>query len=262
MPLRFELGLHFGIVEELAVEDGDDGAVFVVDRLLAVREADDAEPAIGEPDAGLFEIAVLIGPAMDDGVGHARQGAGRNGAGAGEIDDACDAAHEGSTSRESGTLDFAPRPFDEPRLQTPIPAAVASRSVWRTMAVSHFGGLRSSSPGSQAASDPSLEARTSWLITSFVWARSFFLLLIGHSAMVRNFDPGDPLLCKDHDACRTHQSGLHISLRNSIVEISSARYRTPLCSREPIVRQRSASRQVTTSGSRWRMISSKQSIHE
>ena len=69
--MRFELGLHFGIVEELAVEDDDDGAVLVGDRLLAVEEPDDAEPAIGEPDAGLFEIAVLIGPAMDDGVGHA-----------------------------------------------------------------------------------------------------------------------------------------------------------------------------------------------
>ena len=78
VAFRFELGLHFRIVEEFAVEDGDDGAIFVVDRLFAVREPDDAEPAIGEPDAGFFEIAVLIRPAMGDGVGHAFEDAGRD----------------------------------------------------------------------------------------------------------------------------------------------------------------------------------------
>ena len=57
--------MHFGIVEQFAVEDDGDGAVLVVDRLPAVRQADDAEPAIGEADAVVLEEAVLIGAAME-----------------------------------------------------------------------------------------------------------------------------------------------------------------------------------------------------
>ena len=51
VPLGLEPVLGFGIIEELAVEDGGDRAIFVVKRLLAVRETDDAEAAIGQPEA-------------------------------------------------------------------------------------------------------------------------------------------------------------------------------------------------------------------
>ena len=50
----FQAGRVFGVVEQLAVEDDGDGAVLVGDRLPAVGQADDAEPAGGEADAGLL----------------------------------------------------------------------------------------------------------------------------------------------------------------------------------------------------------------
>ena len=65
VALRFERGSLFRVVEEFAVEDGPDGAVFVRDRLLAVGEADDREPAIGEVQSGAFEVAVFIRAAVD-----------------------------------------------------------------------------------------------------------------------------------------------------------------------------------------------------
>jgi hypothetical protein len=68
-----QFGLHLGVVEQLAVVDDGDGAVLVADRLPAVSQPDDAEAPRGEADARLFEIAVLVGPAVDDGVGHGAQ---------------------------------------------------------------------------------------------------------------------------------------------------------------------------------------------
>ena len=70
-PFGLQLGPHLGVVEQLAVEDDGDGAVLVADRLPAVGQADDAQPAVGQRQAGLFEEAVLVGAAVDDGVGHA-----------------------------------------------------------------------------------------------------------------------------------------------------------------------------------------------
>ncbi len=46
VPLGFEVRPAFGIIEELAVADDGDGAVFVEDGLLAVLESDDAEAAM------------------------------------------------------------------------------------------------------------------------------------------------------------------------------------------------------------------------
>src|SRR5579871_4513104 len=93
VSFRFELLLDFEVIEEFAVEDGGDGAIFVVKRLFAVREADDAETAVGEADAGLLEITVLIRAAMNDGVGHALQNAVRHGPVPRQIHNPCDAAH-------------------------------------------------------------------------------------------------------------------------------------------------------------------------
>ena len=73
MPLLFELFALFGIVEKLAVEDDGNRAVFIRDWLPTVEEADNAEPAIGERYAVLLEVAVFIGAAMHDGVGHGVQ---------------------------------------------------------------------------------------------------------------------------------------------------------------------------------------------
>ena len=42
---RFELRAPFDVVEQLAVEDDEDAPVLVGHWLLAVREADDAQPS-------------------------------------------------------------------------------------------------------------------------------------------------------------------------------------------------------------------------
>src|SRR4051812_23746717 len=41
MSLGLEPGLHFGIVKEFTIEDGDDRTIFVKDRLFAVEKTDD-----------------------------------------------------------------------------------------------------------------------------------------------------------------------------------------------------------------------------
>jgi hypothetical protein len=42
---RLQLGLFLGVVEEFTVVDDVNGSVLISDRLPAVRQADDAEPA-------------------------------------------------------------------------------------------------------------------------------------------------------------------------------------------------------------------------
>ncbi len=93
MPSRFQSRLELGIVEQLAVEDDDDAAVLVGDRLAAVRQADDAEAAIGETEPVGLEVSVVVGAAVNHGVRHATQAAERNGPVATEIDDTGDATH-------------------------------------------------------------------------------------------------------------------------------------------------------------------------
>src|SRR4051812_44917976 len=102
MAFGFESGLDFGVVEELAVEDDDDGAVLVGDGLPAVREADDAEPSIRQADAGRFEEAVLVRPAVNDGTGHAGEQSRGNRALPRQIDDARDATHALPTRFQPG----------------------------------------------------------------------------------------------------------------------------------------------------------------
>ena len=52
-PRCLELGAQLDVVEDLAVEDDPDRAVFVVDRLLAAREVDDAQARVRQPDGPL-----------------------------------------------------------------------------------------------------------------------------------------------------------------------------------------------------------------
>ena len=95
MAAAFQLGLHLGVVEQLAVEDDGDAAVLVEDGLPAVGQADDAEAARGERQAGPFEEAVLVRAAVDDGVGHgADRPRRRRPAFPGQVKDSRDAAHQ------------------------------------------------------------------------------------------------------------------------------------------------------------------------
>ena len=65
-----QCGPRLGVLEQLAVEDDREAAVLVADRLAAVGEADDAEPAGGEGYAGREQVAVLVRPAVPQGLGH------------------------------------------------------------------------------------------------------------------------------------------------------------------------------------------------
>src|SRR3954468_22658105 len=91
VPLGLELLLGLGVVEKLAVEDGGHRAVFVIKRLLAVRQSDNAETAVGQTQAEPLKVAVVVGTAVPDGVGHAPQNAGRYRSPPGEIDNTRDA---------------------------------------------------------------------------------------------------------------------------------------------------------------------------
>ena len=101
MSPGFEPGFDLGVVEEFTIVNDDDGAVLVADRLPSVLQADDAEAPIRQPDAGLFEIAVFIGSAVNDGVRHALQDAGWNGTTVGKIDEACDTTHAMHSKNEA-----------------------------------------------------------------------------------------------------------------------------------------------------------------
>src|SRR5262249_37699958 len=66
MAFRHQLGSCLRIIEQLAGEDDRDRAVFVVERLSPVRQADDAQSAIGHGQAGTEKVAVLVGSAVED----------------------------------------------------------------------------------------------------------------------------------------------------------------------------------------------------
>ena len=74
-------------VVDLAVEDGDDAAVLVRDRLVAGREVDHAQAAVPERAASPLRDDAVVGPAMADRVargaddGRPRQGPARPGSG-------------------------------------------------------------------------------------------------------------------------------------------------------------------------------------
>src|SRR5262249_24769526 len=79
MSAAGKLGPALGVVEQLAVEDHLDGAVLVADRLATVEQPDNAESPGGEAQTGALQATVLVGPTVDDRVGHCVQDAGRHG---------------------------------------------------------------------------------------------------------------------------------------------------------------------------------------
>ncbi len=73
MPAALELGPQRREVVDLAVEDDQHRAVLVGERLLTSGDIDDAQAAVGEPDAFTDEEAVGVGSAMRHGIGHRAQ---------------------------------------------------------------------------------------------------------------------------------------------------------------------------------------------
>ena len=72
-PSGLQLGDQFLVVVDLAVEDDDDRAVFVEQRLLAGGEVDDGQPAVAEAHAGLEVQAAFVRPAVRLRLVHALQ---------------------------------------------------------------------------------------------------------------------------------------------------------------------------------------------
>ncbi len=99
---RHELGDQLLEVVDLAVEDDDDGAVLVVERLLAGREIDDRESPMAEADSRFDVQPAPVRAAMVLGLVHAIEKRAVDLALAGEIEDADDAAHGYSPSRNGG----------------------------------------------------------------------------------------------------------------------------------------------------------------
>ena len=94
-PSAVSSGMSVAEVVDLAVEDDDDAAVLVVERLLAAREVDDRQPAMTEADAGLEMKAVAVRTAMLVREVHALDDTRIDSALAREIDDTDNSAHGG-----------------------------------------------------------------------------------------------------------------------------------------------------------------------
>ena len=70
MPPGFEAVAKLGEVVDLAVEDGQDGAVLVGQGLVATGQVDDRQAAKPERDVGVAVRARVVRPAMLEPVGH------------------------------------------------------------------------------------------------------------------------------------------------------------------------------------------------
>ena len=86
------------VVVDLAVEDDDDRAVFVEQRLLAGGHVDDRQPAVTEAHAGLDVQAAFVRAAVGLRRVHAAKDAVVDGALAAGVEEAGDAAHGGCCS--------------------------------------------------------------------------------------------------------------------------------------------------------------------
>jgi len=93
VPERDELRDQRLEVVDLAVEDHDDRAVLVVERLLAGGEVDDREAPVAEADARLDVQPAAVGTAVVLRLVHAVEERAVDLAPAGGVEDADDAAH-------------------------------------------------------------------------------------------------------------------------------------------------------------------------
>jgi hypothetical protein len=70
MPQGLELAAQGGMVEDLAVERDDVTAVLARHRLMAAGDVHDGGPAHAEAEVAIGEPALVVGPAVNDGVAH------------------------------------------------------------------------------------------------------------------------------------------------------------------------------------------------
>ena len=94
VPEPLEMSPPLGKVEQLAVVNHGNGAVFIKYRLTSVRQADDAEPSRDQPETGTHQHPALIRSPVQDRPGHALQFACGNLTLPGEVDDSRNSTHE------------------------------------------------------------------------------------------------------------------------------------------------------------------------
>jgi hypothetical protein len=70
-PFSFKLRPLLGEIEQLSIADNRDAPVLVEDRLSAIIEPHDAEPAMREPNPRRKQETGIIRAAMDQSSGHA-----------------------------------------------------------------------------------------------------------------------------------------------------------------------------------------------
>src|SRR5688572_4540356 len=93
MPARFQLRPFFEVVKQLTIEDHNNILVLIGYRLLTIREADNAQPARRQRDAGLKKETLFVRAAMHEGSRHFLHDFGWDNSLLDQIDHACDAAH-------------------------------------------------------------------------------------------------------------------------------------------------------------------------
>src|SRR5262249_5113168 len=90
---RFQARPLFGVIEEFAIEDDVNAAIFVADGLSAVIETDNAEAPRCQTEARPFQKAVLVRSAMHDAGRHRLQRPLGQGRPASQMNHARNAAH-------------------------------------------------------------------------------------------------------------------------------------------------------------------------
>jgi hypothetical protein len=91
LPLQF--GAQFQIVENFTIEDDLDAFVFVVYRLIASCQIDNAESGMGQAYRTLAIVSVAVRATVMNRMYHALEFSSGGGNAATEIDDACYATH-------------------------------------------------------------------------------------------------------------------------------------------------------------------------
>ena len=93
VALGLELDALLGIIEQLAIADDGDAAILVEDRLLAVLEPENAQPAMRKPDPRHKQKAGIIRTTVSQRVGHAAHERPIGLSTAREVNHSCQAAH-------------------------------------------------------------------------------------------------------------------------------------------------------------------------
>jgi hypothetical protein len=93
MALRCEFFAPLDIIEELAVEDHEEAAIFVCHRLLTISQSDNAQAPRGEGDARSLEKSLFIWTSMNDRARHPLHHTSWRGSLPDQVDDPCNSAH-------------------------------------------------------------------------------------------------------------------------------------------------------------------------